>query len=268
MTAYIMDSQRETERLRFKTESVLVRRHLAWSGLRPGDSFVDFGCGTGEVIAHAAHITRGARVVGVDGNRERLLAARQTCLGAGALDVELHQAEIAGVGSSSLAADSFDHAWSRFFLEYQPDPNGVVRELARVVRPGGKLTLIDIEGNGIRHFGMPAELRCALDEILADLAETGFDPDLGAKLPDLARAAGLIDIRHEIEPYHRIVGAPDARTLAAWERKLTNLRESYVERLFPHKAARGWAFAALLEFLERDDTMTWSLLHLVQGTIP
>lgn len=213
MTDSIMDSQRETERLRFKTESVLVRRHLAWSGLRPGDSFVDVGCGTGEVIAHAGHIARGARVVGVDGNRERLLAARQTCLSAGALDVELHRTEIAGVGSLNLEADSFDHAWSRFFLEYQPDPNGVVSELARVVRPGGKVTLIDIEGNGIRHFGMPAELRCALDEILADLAETGFDPDVGAKLPDLARAAGLIDIRQRSSP---TIASSAPRTPTRW----------------------------------------------------
>jgi hypothetical protein len=130
------------------------------------------------------------------------------------------------------------------------------------------VTLIDLEGNGTRHFGMPAELRSALDEILADLAQTGFDPDVGAKLPGIAAAAGLVDIRHEIEPYHRIVGAPDPRTLAAWELKLANLRESYVERLFPHKADRAWVFDALVEFLRSDQTMTWSLLHLVQGTKP
>jgi hypothetical protein len=75
-------------------------------------------------------------------------------------------------------------------------------------------------------------------------------------------------VREEIEPYHRIVGAPDAATAAAWRSKLKIIRESYVTRLFPHKAGKAWVFDAFLEFLLDPDTMTWSLLHLVQGTKP
>jgi SAM-dependent methyltransferase len=198
MSTYIMESRRETERLREKTDHVLLRRHLDWAGLRPGESFLDVGCATGEVLAEAARIARGARVVGIDAGRSRLNAARETCGHTGA--VELHEATIAGTGSSGLASGAFDHAWTRFLLEYQPDPETVVRELARVVRRGGKVTLIDLQGNGTQHFGMPAELRQALDEILADIAQTGFDPDVGAKLPRIAAAAGLVDIGTKSSP--------------------------------------------------------------------
>jgi Methyltransferase domain len=103
---------------------------------------------------------------------------------------------------------TFDHAWARFFLEHVPDPAATVHELARVVSPGGKVTLVDIEGNCTWHFGMSDDLRAGVDEVLADLAATGFDPHAGRHLATYATAAGLVDIRHEIEPYHRIVGTP------------------------------------------------------------
>jgi SAM-dependent methyltransferase len=264
---YIMDAPGEARRLRIKTEDVLVRRHLDWTGLRAGESFLDVGCGTELVVAQAARIT-GARVTGLDASPERLIAARDACRRAGLFNVEFRAAEIRGLGSSGLPAESFDHVWARFFLQYQPDPLTTVRELARLVKPGGKLTLIDLEGNGTRHFGMDTELQRGLAEILADLAQTGFHPDVGAKLPDLAAAAGLLEIRHELEPYHRIVGTPDPSTAAAWQLKVAILRDNHLARLVPDTADRAWIFDAFLAFLQRQDTMTWSLLHLVQATKP
>jgi ubiquinone/menaquinone biosynthesis C-methylase UbiE len=267
-TGYVMGGERETERLAFKTEHLLLRRHLSWTGLRPGESFVDFGCGTGEVVAEAARINAGAPVAALDADEERLEYAATECRHLGAPGVRFVCARINGPGSSGLADDTFDHAWSRFLLEYVPAPAEAVREMARVVRPGGKVTLIDIEGNCSRHFGMDADLRRGVEDVLADLATTGFDPDAGASLAAHVAAAGLTGIRHEIEPYHRIVGRPDARTAAAWRLKLQTIRESYLERLFPQHADGAWVFDGFLDFLMRDDTMTWSLLHLVQGTKP
>jgi ubiquinone/menaquinone biosynthesis C-methylase UbiE len=266
MSGYIMADERETERLARKTERVLVRRHLAWAGLGPGESFADFGCGTGEVAAHAAGVNAGAEVVGVDADAARREFARQTC--ADLANVSFHAARLGGPGSSGLRAGRFDHAWTRFFLEYQPAPRDVVREMARIVRPGGKVTLIDVDGNCVWHHGMPAALRAGIDEVMADLATTGFDPFAGRKLAAHAVAAGLTGIREEIEPYHRIVGAPDGATAAAWRTKIHIIRDSYVERLFPHKADRRWVFDAFLDFLLSEETMTWSLLYLVQGTKP
>jgi SAM-dependent methyltransferase len=181
--------------------------------------------------------------------------------------VFLHHAQISHRGSSGLPEATFDHAWARFVLEYQPDPVEFVREMARLVRPGGKVTLIDLEGNGTRHFGMSPGLRRELDAILRDLATTGFDPDAGSRLAGYALAAGLVGVRHEIEPYHRIVGRPDAHTLDLWRRKLEILASSY-ERRFPERSPKRDVFAALLEFLASPHTMTWSLLHLVQATRP
>jgi ubiquinone/menaquinone biosynthesis C-methylase UbiE len=268
MMRYIMDGEREAQRLLFKTDPALVRRHLAWSGLAPGDSFVDFGCGTGEVEVAAHEINRGSAVLGIDADLGRLAQARRACQRAGASDVQFLAARVAGPGSSGLRDGGFDHSWARFFLEYQPFPDQVIREMARIVRPGGKVTLIDIEGNCTWHAGMDPALRRELDAIFADLATTGFDPDAGRKLPAYASHAGLVGIRHAKEHYHRIIGRPDARTAAAWQLKVETIRDNYVERLFPLKADKRWVFDAFLEFLLSEDTMTWSVVHLVQGAKP
>lgn len=268
MSGYIMHGERETERLVRKTEHVLVRRHLSWAGIQPGESFADFGCGTGEVVAEAARINHGAPVVGVDADAGRIAHGRHECRRHNLPNARFQAASITGPGSSGLPSDAFDHAWTRFFLEYQPQPTEVVREMARVVAPGGKITLIDVEGNCTRHFGMDRRLQAGLREVLADLARTGFDPDAGRNLVAHANAIGLVDVRHELEPYHRIVGAPDPHTAATWRLKLETIRDNYVERLFPQNANKRWVFDALLEFLLSEETMTWSFLHLVQATKP
>ena len=49
--SYLLESPGEPARIRAKTEALLIRHHLDWAGLEHGESFVDFGCASGEVIA-------------------------------------------------------------------------------------------------------------------------------------------------------------------------------------------------------------------------
>jgi ubiquinone/menaquinone biosynthesis C-methylase UbiE len=268
MSAYIMESPWESERISAKTRSVVVRHHLDWAGLRAGQSFVDFGCATGEVACEVARLDSRARVLGLDAHTGRRAKARAACEREGLHNVTFEAAELAAARSSGLADGTFDHAWTRFFLEYHPSPVDVVHEMARVVRPGGVVTLIDITGNCVCHHGMDDALRHELDEFMGDVAATGFDPYAGRKLAGYARAAGLVDVRESVEPHHFVVGTPDPRTAAEWRVKVETIRDNYVRRLFPHKAHKARFFDAFLDFILRPDTMTWSVLHLVQGRKP
>src|SRR3954454_19847687 len=78
--------------------------------------------------AEAARLVAGGRVVGLDASRERLAAAREGCTRAGLTGVAFHEARLHGPGAAGLPGASFDHVWTRFFLEYQPDPLAVTRE--------------------------------------------------------------------------------------------------------------------------------------------
>jgi ubiquinone/menaquinone biosynthesis C-methylase UbiE len=266
MTGYIMEGPAEARRIRDKTSPLLARHHLSWAGLRPGESFVDFGCATGEVMQLAARITAPNLVAGIDASQERLTAAQLAAEEEGLTGISYVRATVGAPGSTPLPGGHFDHAWSRFLLEYLPDPLGCVEEMSRVVRPGGKVTIIDIDGNCIWHYPTTQQFETDLAEIMTDLEQTGFDPRIGSKLADLAKNAGLTDIRVAIEPYHRIVGRPDDETWEPWKAKINGIKTNYVNQLFPHKAVRGAAFFdVFLDFLAREDTMTWSNLYLVQG---
>jgi ubiquinone/menaquinone biosynthesis C-methylase UbiE len=266
MSDYIMGLPSEPERIRAKTNAVLLDHHLSWADPSPGESFVDFGCASGEVVRAASVKVGDGRVLGLDADPRMIAYAAEESDSCGLTNIEYQQTTIAGAGSSRLEDSTFDHAWTRFFLEYMSDPVEVVGEMARVVRPGGRVTLIDIDGNCIWHHPLPPALQDDLDELMEDLSTTGFDPHAGARLARYAEQAGLVDIRQHVEPYHWIVGRPDEADAAAWTAKLNGIKETYLTRLHPDKAHMSRFFDELLAFVLAEDTMTWSLAYLVQGT--
>ena len=75
-------------------------------------------------------------------------------------------------------------------------------------------------------------------------------------------------MRESIEPHHRIVGTPDEPTAEAWTRKLLTLKQRYLQQLPADEAEKADALDDLLDFILSGETMTWSLLYLVQGRKP
>ena len=93
----------------------------------PGRRTLDVGCGEGRLTRHLASL--GHRVVGVDVSRTLIAAAR-----ASAPDMELHVADAALLGFDDA---SFDQVVSFMCLHDVDDLAGAVREIARVLEPGG-----------------------------------------------------------------------------------------------------------------------------------
>ena len=115
------------------------RRTVARLGLRAGDSVLDVGCGTGASALPAAQIVgRDGFVVGVDLSAHLIDRARTKAMTCGLTNVEFRLADMTELGYPNGRFDAVVSVFSIFFV---PDMEGLVRELWRMVRPGGKLAV-------------------------------------------------------------------------------------------------------------------------------
>jgi demethylmenaquinone methyltransferase / 2-methoxy-6-polyprenyl-1,4-benzoquinol methylase len=114
------------------------RRFLVSRLPRDGGEVLDVATGTGLVAK--ALVERGFRVTGVDQSPEMLARARERF----GDRVELVEAS---ADELPFADRSFDHLTFTYLLRYVDDPAATIRELARVVRPGGTVAMLE--------FGLP-----------------------------------------------------------------------------------------------------------------
>jgi len=117
-------------------------RELAFAvpHLKPGMNVIDCGCGPGSITIGVADIVAPGQVTGVDIEPRQLEAARALALERGVRNVRFEQGS---VYSLPFPDASFDAAVAHFVIEHVSDPVRALRELRRVIRPGGFAAIKD-----------------------------------------------------------------------------------------------------------------------------
>lgn len=125
----------------------------ATANLRPGEVVVDLGCGGGlDVFLAAAKVGPHGKAIGIDMTDDMLDLAHKNAAKAGFTNVEFHKATIDRLPLKDLSVDC---VISNCVINLAPDKPAVFREIARVLRPGGRLAVSDIA----LKKPLPAELR-------------------------------------------------------------------------------------------------------------
>ncbi len=170
-----------------------VENELKGITISETDYIMDAGCGHGAITDEL--IAKGAKsIIGVDGSSERIRNYE--------IKYELSP-HIEGVVSDletlPFKDNEFDKIFCRFVLHHQVNPADILKEYIRVLRPGGKLIIIDSDGILFNVYNINFDFTKEF-ELLKD--QLPMDMMIGRKIKSHLSTLGLSKIHSKIIPMH------------------------------------------------------------------
>jgi SAM-dependent methyltransferase len=165
---------------------------LRAAGIAAGMRVLDVGCGGGDVSMLVSRLVgRAGAVVGIDRSATAIETADRRAKDLSAQNMRFLVADASAPDAELAAEGPFDAAIGRSVLEFVPDPAGMLRTVATLVRPGGVVAFQEADWSGCRaRPEVPTLNRCVSWGIEA-LQRAGADPYVGLKLHTIFTAAGL-----------------------------------------------------------------------------
>jgi arsenite methyltransferase len=167
--------------------------------LKPGEVVVDLGCGGGlDIFLASPKVGPEGRAIGIDMTPEMIERARRNAEKGGYTNVEFHLAKI---DKLPLEDNSVDCVISNCVINLAPDKQAVFREIARVLKPGGRLAVSDIALKKELPLEVSSDLLayvgCVAGAVLIDdykrgLLEAGF------------AHAEIVDTRSDLNVYDKL----------------------------------------------------------------
>ena len=155
--------------------------------LRPGMTLLDCGCGPGTITIGLAEVVAPGRVVGIDRDEERIVAARKQAAERGVNNVDF---QLANVSQLPFPDDFFDAAFENCLLMYLKDPINAVQEIRRVLKQGGVFGASDNNMSYIKANFNPV-LEHAVELVISWYAHRGTSLQFARHLRGLLGQAGF-----------------------------------------------------------------------------
>jgi 2-polyprenyl-3-methyl-5-hydroxy-6-metoxy-1,4-benzoquinol methylase len=206
------NSAEEHRRLMLQSRFIgeLTEALFARAGLGEGMRVLDVGCGAGDVslLARTFVGTTGS-VLGVDRSAESLALARRRSQNSGWDNLRFEEASLDALELQG----PFDALVGRLILLYLPQPAQALERLVRLVRPGGLVIFQEMDIGSGRSLPVLPLFQQVGHWITTTFQRAGVDTEMGSRLFDTFRRAGLPD--PQLLSAARAVGG-DCPELCAW----------------------------------------------------
>jgi len=219
---YLMESTEETFRLDIKTNIQQVEKQALWAGIKPGMRVADMGCGPGKTTFTLHRLIQpNGKIVGVDFSTDRIDYANMHFRSPGT------EYTCRDIRRPLDDLGMFDFIWVRFVLEYYLSNSlDIVKNVSRILKPGGTLCLIDLDHNCLNHYSLSPRLEKTFSNMMKLLENQGdFDPYAGRKLYSYLFDLGYQDIDVNLEAHHLIFGNLNQTDEFNWTKKVQVVSE-------------------------------------------
>ena len=159
--------------------------------LRPGMTLLDCGCATGSITVGLAKIVAPGQVTGVDISEIEIERAQVRAAEAGITNICF---AVGNIYQLDFSDNSFDALFSHNVLEHVAEPGRALREMYRVLKPGGIVGIRDIDMGGILLAPADKLMEQSTAIFEADWAGVGGHPRLGRRLRGLLIEAGFVEV--------------------------------------------------------------------------
>jgi ArsR family transcriptional regulator len=189
--AFFAGAAGEWDKLRSELYGKLFSDTALLALLPPDATIADLGCGTGQNIARLAPFV--AKVIGVDISPAMLKAATKRLAGgagSGHKNIDLRRGDLAAIPIDDRSVDA---ALLILALTYVADPAQAIKELARILKPGGRVAIVDLLPHDREDFKRQmgqTRLGFDADELKQLLATTGLKQITVTPLPPEPNAKG------------------------------------------------------------------------------
>lgn len=215
----------------------------------PNDHVLDIGCGSGQTTRDAARFATAGSVVGVDTSVSMIERARRLTETAGLHNVSFRQAD---AETHHFPPESFDIAISRFGTMFFADPVTAFANIARALRPGGRLVMMVWQRHDRNEWSVLIERALAAVTDVAVASPTSADPFSLADPTTTERilvAAGFVGVSFT-DVHEPVYYGPDVASALGWIRGFSSVNdvlqrlnsastELILERLRQRLAARA-----------------------------
>jgi ubiquinone/menaquinone biosynthesis C-methylase UbiE len=201
------NANNEVQRLRAQVDNFWPKelRCLRQFGLADGMRVLECGSGPGYFIEKMLTEFPTLHATGVEIDPFLVARSKEEL---GKFGPDRHRVLEGSILAIPFEDDTFDFVMARLVLEHLPDPVAAAREMRRVLKPGGKVVVIDNDFDlHLRSYPEIPELRDLYEAYCSARVSQGGNPRIGRQLPVVLADAGFSDVDLEIVVSHnRLVG--------------------------------------------------------------